>query len=211
MLPPSFVEEASFEALVGGLIAGVDEVGRGPWAGPVVASAMVILDKESFLESFSSVRDSKALSKGRREALEADLKVSSSLAWALGQADVEEIDRLNILQATFLAMKKALEALQKQVPSLKGFLVDGTGVPPSDLPGRALVKGDQKSWSVAAASILAKVSRDRQMAELAKLYPAYGWERNAGYGTRQHQEALERFGVTPYHRRSFAPVARLLG
>ncbi|MFV0473643.1 MAG: ribonuclease HII [Pikeienuella sp.] len=185
-----------------GPVAGVDEVGRGPWAGPVVAAA-VILDPARIPEGLN---DSKKLSAKRREALMAALEDAAEIG--LGAASVEEIDRLNILQASFLAMRRALAAL----PRAPGFaLIDGNRVLPGlPCPAEAVVKGDGRSLSIAAASIAAKVTRDALMAELAKAHPEYGWERNAGYGVAAHRAALLAHGVTPHHRRSFRPIHNML-
>ncbi|MEX2518711.1 MAG: ribonuclease HII [Paracoccaceae bacterium] len=184
-------------------VAGVDEAGRGPWAGPVVASA-VILDIGS---APAGLNDSKKLTARRRETLFDALHASGS--WiGVGVATVEEIDRLNILRAADLAMVRALAALARRA----GFaLIDGNRIPPGlPCPAAALVGGDGRSLSIAAASIIAKVTRDRVMAELALSHPGYGWERNAGYGVPAHRAALIRLGVTPHHRRSFRPIHNML-
>ncbi|GHC26853.1 RNase HII [Gemmobacter caeni] len=185
-----------------GPIAGVDEVGRGPLCGPVTAAA-VILDHAHLPEGIS---DSKTLSSATRERLAEEIQASALVG--IGHASVEEIDALNILQASFLAMRRAVAALAVA----PGFvLVDGNRLPPG-LPcaGQAVVKGDGRSLSIAAASIVAKVARDRIMVDLAQQHPGYGWERNAGYPTRDHLQALLDFGVTPHHRRSFRPVHNIL-
>ncbi len=183
------------------LIAGVDEAGRGPLAGPVVAAA-VMLPSDFTLEGLT---DSKQLSPSRREALY-DCIQKEAIAIGIGMASPEEIDRLNILQAALLAMRRALEELS-HTPDF--ILVDGLyTVPHISQPQQALVKGDLRSPSVAAASILAKVTRDRLMQQLHREYPQYGWDQNKGYPTRTHYEALSRFGPTPYHRRSFRLTAR---
>lgn len=192
-----------FEIGVELLVAGVDEAGRGPLAGPVIAAA-VILDPD---RPIAGVNDSKLLSAPRRLRLEAAIQ-AQALAWALGRAEVEEIDRLNILQATLLAMQRAVAALD---PAPRRVLVDGDRCPRLGCPAQAIVKGDQKVAAIAAASILAKVARDREMEALDALYPGYGLARHKGYPTRDHVEALQRLGVTPVHRRSFAPVRDLLG
>ena len=185
-----------------GPVAGVDEVGRGPLAGPVVAAA-VILDPRRPIDG---LRDSKRLTPARREAL-AGLIRERALAWALGRAEVEEIDRLNILQATLLAMVRAVAGLAVP-PAL--VLVDGNRCPDLPMPCRALVKGDDRVAAIAAAAILAKVTRDAEMAELDTRHPGYGLAAHKGYPTREHLAALERLGPSPVHRRSFAPVRRLL-
>lgn len=191
----------SLERNAGGRVAGIDEAGRGPWAGPVVAAA-VILDPGDIP---AGLDDSKKLKAGRRESLLAEIQAKARVG--VGIAEVEEIDRLNILNATLLAMARAVENLG-EVPDLA--LVDGNRPPKLPCPLRCVVRGDATSLSIAAASIVAKVTRDRIMADLAATYPGYGWEGNAGYGTPEHQEALRRLGVTPRHRRSFAPVRDLL-
>lgn len=183
-------------------VCGVDEVGRGPWAGPVVAAA-VLFDAGRIPHG---VRDSKAISAARRVALFGEME--KSVRFGIGMASVAEIDRLNILQATFLAMRRAVAALP-EVPAFA--LIDGNKVP-GGLPcdARALVKGDGRSVSIAAASIIAKVTRDRIMADLARQFPGYGWETNAGYGTKAHQYGLARLGITPHHRCSFKPIHNML-
>lgn len=183
-------------------VCGIDEVGRGPLAGPVVAAA-VILDPAAIP---CGIDDSKRLTAARREALAQAILASAEVG--IGHADVGEIDRLNILQATFLAMTRAFAALARPVALA---LVDGNRLPALPCPARAVVGGDGLSLSIAAASIVAKVTRDRLMAELALSHPGYGWERNAGYPTAEHLAALARLGVTPHHRTSYAPVAALVG
>ncbi len=189
---------------VGGrvLLAGVDEVGRGPLAGPVVTAA-VILDPDQPIEG---LMDSKVLSEKRRETLEPLIK-ARALAWAIGRAEVEEIDTLNILHATLLAMQRAVAGL----PVRPGrVVVDGNRCPDFGCPAEAVVKGDQSVAEICAASILAKVCRDREMTELDAVYPGYGLARHKGYPTKQHLDALKQRGVTVIHRRSFGPVQRLL-
>ena len=185
------------------LIAGLDEAGRGPWAGPVVAAA-VILDTDRPIQGLA---DSKKLSSAQRERLAAAIKVHA-LCWAVGEATVAEIDQLNILQASLLAMRRSVMALSRAPGRL---LVDGNRLP-DDLPcpAVAIIKGDQTEACISAASIIAKTHRDALMVKLDRCYPQYGFARHKGYGTRQHQEALARYGVTPVHRHSFAPVRRLL-
>ncbi|TNE41462.1 MAG: ribonuclease HII [Alphaproteobacteria bacterium] len=191
----------SFEAEMPGRICGVDEVGRGPFAGPVVAAA-VMLDPKNIPDG---IEDSKRLSKLARERL-FDILIKTALV-GIGEASVEEIDDLNILNASLLAMRRAVSGLP-EVPD--GALVDGNRDPKLGLPTRLIVKGDALSLSIAAASIVAKVTRDRKMCEFATKYPQYGWEKNSGYGTAEHRKGLRDFGVTPLHRRSFAPIRALL-
>ncbi|MGB3276560.1 MAG: ribonuclease HII [Castellaniella sp.] len=188
---------------VDGLVAGVDEAGRGPLAGPVYAAA-VILDPARPIEGLD---DSKKLSAGRREVL-AGLIRERALAWAVAHADVEEIERLNILHATMLAMQRACQGLS-QAPAL--ILVDGNRVPPG-LPcqARAVVGGDALEPAISAASILAKTARDACCLELHARYPDYAFDRHKGYGTALHLARLAEFGPCPEHRRDFAPVRRLL-
>jgi len=178
-------------------LAGVDEAGCAPLAGPVVAGA-VILDRERFPRG---IDDSKNLTFEKREAIYA--KLVKVAAWAVGIATVEEIDRLNIYWARMLAMTRAVEALGIQPAWV---LVDGNACPRWDRPSKAIVDGDAKCRSIGAASIVAKVTRDRIMADHARDYPGYGWETNRGYGTPHHFRALQTLGLTPLHRRSFAPV-----
>ncbi len=197
--------DLALEQGLGGVVAGVDEVGRGPLAGPVVAAA-VVLDRATLSARLvAELDDSKKLPARRRAELAA--LVTASCAFGIGQAEVGEIDTLNILNATFLAMRRAYRALGVVAD---WALVDGNR-PPDGLgcPVRCVVGGDGISLSIAAASVVAKVYRDRLMAGLAAEWPGYGWERNAGYGTAQHLDALRRLGPTPHHRRSFAPVAQL--
>lgn len=198
--------DLSLEQTCKGVVCGVDEVGRGPLAGPVVACA-VILPPNPHPRLLAELDDSKKLSAKKREALYAIVMAEALVG--LGRAEVDEIDRINILKATFLAMRRAVEALGQPVELA---LVDGNQVP--SLPvGRVqcVVKGDGKSLSIAAASVVAKVTRDREMSELSQSFPGYGWERNAGYGTAEHMAAMRRIGLTPHHRKSFAPVRDLFG
>ncbi|MDV7338278.1 ribonuclease HII [Terasakiella sp. A23] len=190
-----------------GLVCGIDEAGRGPWAGPVTAAA-VIFDQSTLSPDLAqSLNDSKKLSAKKREALIDQIKAES--IWAVGEASVEEIDELNILQATFLAMRRAVTGLSTR-PDYA--LIDGNKLPPElGVPGHPVVKGDGLSCSIAAASIIAKVTRDQEMAKLAEEYPGYGWEKNAGYGVKLHQEGLMRLGVTPHHRKSFKPIKKIMG
>lgn len=190
------------EAALGARVAGIDEVGRGPWAGPVVAAA-VILDPERLP---LGIDDSKRLPPSRRKTLDGLIRAAAK--FGLGRASVEEIDAMNIAQATALAMRRAVAAL----PEPPDFaLIDGAQVPPG-LPcaARSLIGGDGLSLAVAAASILAKVARDQIMTELARDHPGYGWERNFGYGVPEHAAALDRLGVTPHHRHSFRPIHNIL-
>lgn len=184
-----------------GRVAGVDEAGRGPLAGPVVAAA-VILDP---LRPIAGLRDSKRLSPARRERLYEEI-THSALAWAVGRAEAAEIDRINILQATLLAMQRAVVALQ---PGAEQVLVDGNRCPALACPAQAIVRGDDRVAAISAASIIAKVSRDREMLELDARYPGYGLAQHKGYPSKAHLEALERLGPTPQHRLSFAPVRRV--
>ena len=184
------------------LVCGVDEVGRGPLAGPVVAAA-VVLDPARGIEGLA---DSKKLAPARREALYLEIR-KKALAWSLGRAEVEEIDRLNILQASLLAMRRAVEALPLAVDHA---LVDGNRLPELPCSAEAIVGGDGIEPCISAASILAKVSRDREMVELDRLYPGYGLARHKGYPTRAHLEALRALGASEIHRRSFGPVRKIL-
>jgi ribonuclease HII len=200
----------SREAAAGGKVAGVDEVGRGCWAGPVFAAAAILSPRAATAPDLAALDDSKAIGKRVRERCFDALQRAADAgeAWlALGRAEVEEIDELNILGATMLAMQRAVAALPV---APNAVLVDGNRVPDLPQPAEAVIGGDGRVLSIAAASIYAKVSRDRIMAELAQTCPGYGWERNAGYGTRQHQEALASLGPTRHHRKSFAPIKKIL-
>lgn len=197
--------DLSLERTCGGIVAGVDEAGRGPWAGPVVAAA-VILPAALPDTLLNGLDDSKKLSAARRKRLFAELAACAEIG--IGAASVAEIDRDNILRATFTAMRRALAALSRQPDTA---LIDGNRLPPGLLcAARTVIRGDGLSLSIAAASIVAKVTRDRTMTALAIRYPDFGWERNAGYGTRQHRDGLSSAGVTRHHRHSFAPIAKML-
>jgi len=184
------------------LLAGVDEVGRGPLAGDVVAAA-VILDPA---QPIAGLRDSKKLSQRQRETLAVQIR-ERALAWALGRASVAEIDQINILQASLLAMRRAVESLTVQPEYV---LVDGKRLPVWSYAAGAVVKGDDRFAEIAAASILAKEQRDGEMVVLDRQYPGYGLASHKGYPTAQHLAALREHGVTPLHRKSFAPVRKLL-
>jgi len=185
-----------------GLVCGIDEAGRGPLAGPVVAAA-VILDPE---QPIIGLNDSKKLSEKKRDVL-AILIRERAVAWAVAEATVEEIDRFNILQATLLAMQRAVAGLAVRPTAA---LVDGNRCPQLEIPVAAVIKGDGKIASIAAASILAKTVRDAGMLSLHANYPQYGFANHMGYPTAAHCQALETHGVSPVHRRSFGPVARQL-
>jgi ribonuclease HII len=195
-------DTASPEVNAGTIVAGVDEAGRGPLAGPVVAAAVVL----SVSYPIDGLADSKTLSALRREALAVQIRAHAS-AWALGMASVEEIDQLNILQATLLAMQRAVQGLA-MTPDL--VLVDGNHAPLLSCPVRTVVRGDALIKSISAASILAKVARDAILQDLDGEYPGYGFAVHKGYPTAAHQRALEILGPSPVHRRSFGPVRRLL-
>ena len=185
-----------------GLVAGVDEAGRGPLAGPVIAAA-VILDPEKPIDG---LMDSKAISEKKRDSLFEQIK-EYSLSWGVGRADVAEIDEINILQASLLAMKRAVEAL---APRPGTVLVDGNQLPQVDCPAQAIIKGDSKVQEISAASIIAKVTRDREMCALDKEYPGYGLAKHKGYPTKLHMQALQELGVTEIHRCSYGPIKKLL-
>lgn len=203
---PSFSYEAQFPHPV----AGVDEAGCGPWAGPVVAAAVIFLAHQVPTSLLETIHDSKKLTKKKRENVYQQLLEGegSFLYHHIALASVSEIDRLNIAQANRLAMNRAIAGL---VITPNAALVDGNRNPHFPLPTQMIIKGDQLSFSIAAASILAKVKRDEIMQELDSLYPAYGWAKNAGYGTAQHIKALKDHGVTPHHRQSFMPIKEVMG
>ena len=217
---PDFALETTIRARLGErvLVIGLDEAGRGPWAGPVVAAAAWLDPQRCPAGLRRGLDDSKRLSPARRaellEMLE-DSAARGTVALGLGAAGVAEIDEINILQATLRAMARAAADLTAGLAARGGrapdaALVDGNRLPELPCPAEAVVGGDGLSLSIAAASILAKVTRDRRMAALAKAHPGYGWERNQGYGTAEHRAALARLGVTPEHRRSFRPVREAL-
>ena len=195
-------EQAPLDWNAPGLLAGVDEAGRGPLAGPVFAAA-VILDE---LHPIKGLADSKKLSPRRRDALYDEIR-AKALCCSVAQASVEEIDRVNILQATMLAMRRAVDGLRLKPAKV---LVDGNRLPVLDVRAEAIVQGDAKVAAISAASILAKVERDRWCEGIDAEYPAYGFARHKGYGTADHLQALRAHGPTPWHRRSFAPVAQCL-
>lgn len=186
----------------GELLAGVDEVGRGPLAGDVVAAA-VILDPQKPIEGLA---DSKKLSDKRRQQL-AQLIEENALCWYVARASVEEIDRINILQATMIAMIRAVDGLSIRPEYVA---VDGNRMPDWNYIGETVVKGDDKVPAISAASILAKVCRDKEMCAFDQVYPGYGFSAHKGYGTKHHREAIERLGPSPIHRRSFEPVKSML-
>ena len=200
---PDFSHEKLYGFLEGKVVCGVDEVGRGPLAGPVVAAA-VILPPELPRGMKKEIRDSKKMTPQEREDLFEPLLAICSAS--IAEASVGEIDSLNILWASMLAMQRAVEGLQKLIDMA---LIDGNRCPKLSCPSVAIIAGDDKSLSIAAASILAKVTRDRMMRKLAAEHPGYGWERNFGYPTPEHLDALERLGLTHWHRTTFGPVARL--
>lgn len=194
-----------------GLIAGVDEAGRGPWAGPVVAGAVVFFNRKINPVLLNSLDDSKKLSAKKREELYKLIQteeIAGNLSYGIGEATAAEIDEINILQATFLAMRRAVAALKCKPDTA---LVDGNRTPTDfACQCKTVIKGDAKSFSIAAASIMAKVYRDRLMAELAQKYPWYGFEKNAGYGTKAHIDGLKQHGITPEHRKSYRPIAEII-
>jgi ribonuclease HII len=185
-----------------GLIAGVDEAGRGPLAGPVVAAAVILDD----LNPIKGLADSKKLTALKRDKLYDEIR-AKALCCSIAEASVEEIDALNILQATMLAMRRAVEGLRLKPNKV---LVDGNRLPVLDVLAEAIVKGDSKVQAISAASILAKVTRDRWCEQIDHEYPAYGFAKHKGYGTEAHMQALKTHGATPWHRKSFAPVAEVL-
>ena len=200
----------ALEDFHGGRVWGVDEVGRGPLAGPVVAAVVYIPPEKRGHPVWRDVQDSKKLSPVRREVLFEVIK--GQCVYGLGEASVAEIDQINILQATFLAMRRAMDmVIAANSPPDPFLLIDGNRRP-KDWPWECqpVVKGDSKSVSIAAASILAKVTRDRMMSQLAQDFPAYGWDRNAGYGTPEHLDALATHGITPHHRTSFSPITQMI-
>ncbi len=200
--PPDMSEELAAHSEGYARVCGIDEAGRGPLAGPVVAAAVILPPGYSL----PGLNDSKKLTARKREVLYAALMEDDAVQKCIAQATVQEIDELNILRATHLAMRRAAEGL----PGGADFcLIDGLPVPGFPLPGRSIVKGDARCLSIAAASILAKVWRDHYMNELDRQFPAYGFARHAGYGTKAHIQAIHEHGITAHHRRTFAPVTQL--
>ncbi len=200
-MPNLDLEKQYRDPLRESFIAGVDEAGRGPLAGPVSVSAVILPHhfKHSFLD------DSKKLSEKKREVLYEELTQNSEIKWVSRHLDASVVDEINILQATYRGMRECVLAL---IPQPHFVLIDGRDVPDFPLPSQGIIKGDQKSLSIAAASIIAKVERDRMMVQYAEEYPEYGFEKHKGYGTKAHLAALEKHGPCPIHRCSFQPVAQ---
>lgn len=194
-----------------GVVCGIDEAGRGPWVGNVVAGAVVIIDRNLCPELLQNLNDSKKLSKTKREKLYALLREAEKqgqVAIGVGEATPAEIDQYNILQATFMAMRRAVANVSQQ-PDFA--IIDGNRAPKDfAIPTKTVIKGDAKSYSISAASIVAKVYRDREMEQLAQKYPYYGFEHNAGYGTKDHIEGLKKYGIIPEHRKSYKPIKEFL-
>lgn len=201
---PDFTAEKALLQTGKAIVIGVDEVGRGPWAGPVVAAAVCLNPNDLPV----GATDSKKLSAKKREVLSAEIKQKAK--WCIAEASVEEVDTLNIREATLLAMKRAVDGLNLVVDHT---FIDGNAMPKNLVSQTAecVIKGDSKVMSIACASIIAKVYRDAMMAKLSEQFPHYAWERNAGYGTKAHQEGLAVHGITPHHRKSFKPIQVLLG
>jgi ribonuclease HII len=206
---PDFSFEEFFGARRGRVIAGIDEVGRGPWAGPVFAAAVALSLPDCPASFATEIDDSKVLKASQRAALAEEIAACGPVG--IGQASVAEIDALNILNASLLAMRRALDALVRASgQAVDVALVDGNQDPGLACATQLIVKGDARSISIAAASIVAKVTRDRLMGELALRHPGYGWEHNMGYGTKDHRNGLALLGPSPEHRRSFACIKQYL-
>ena len=206
---PDFSLEESLGLSTSAVIVGVDEVGRGPLAGPVTAAAVFVDRQKITLDLSTKIDDSKKVPQKKRATISKQIECMAIIG--IGWASSGEIDQLNILEATMIAMQRAVLSLRKQIILDPDYiLIDGNKVPSFDFPSKAIVRGDEKSLSIAAASIVAKSKRDAFMASLSKLYPCYGWEKNAGYGTREHLAAIEREGITVHHRRSFKPITNYL-
>jgi len=203
---PDFKFEDEARARGYQIIAGIDEAGRGPWAGPVVAGAVILTHDDISDELLNGLDDSKKLSHKKREVLYP--LIMNKAQTGVGIATVDEIDELNILGGTLLAMQRAFNSLGSPVADYA--LIDGNRLPELPCKAMTVVKGDRLSLSIAAASIIAKVTRDRIMTELANDFPGYGWQNNAGYGTRQHIAALNSLGITEHHRKTFAPIRKIL-
>ena len=206
---PDFSLEESLGLSTRAVIVGVDEVGRGPLAGPVTAAALFVDRQKITLDLMTKIDDSKKIPQKQRATISKQIEGIAIIG--IGWASSSEIDQLNILEATMLAMQRAIFSLNKQIILDPDYiLIDGNKVPRLDFPSKAIVRGDEKSLSIAAASIVAKNKREAFMTSLSKLYPGYGWEKNAGYGTGEHLAAIEREGITVHHRRSFKPIANYL-
>jgi ribonuclease HII len=202
-MPCSFEHEEALRQTGVSVIAGIDEAGRGPLAGPVVAAAVILPDGFSH----EKLTDSKKLTEPQRETIYLELTSRADICWTASVSEPDEIDRINILRATHQAMRRAAAALAT-LP--QHVLIDGLPVLPFPFPQTAIVKGDAKSFSIAAASVIAKVTRDRIMLEMDALYPVYGFAQHKGYGTGLHLERLRKHGPSPIHRKTFAPVAKQL-
>lgn len=200
-----------FENQHSGFVCGIDEAGRGPWVGPVVAGAVIFINRDINNEILENLDDSKKLSARKRERLYELLleeEKRGNLTYGIGLASAKEIDELNILQATFLAMSRAVECLKIKPETA---LIDGNRTPKSfACKSECIIKGDSLSYSISAASILAKVYRDNLMKKMAQDFPGYGFEKNAGYGTKEHIEGLKKYGVTIEHRKSYRPIKEFL-
>ena len=198
-----------YENKISGMICGVDEVGRGPWAGPVLSCAVILKDNDLPISIKKILDDSKKLTDKKRLALFEPLK--QHCHYCIATASVDEIDELNILQASLLSMKRAIEGLNKMLENkISHALIDGNQKVNISIPQTTIVKGDSISFSIASASVIAKVSRDLMMSELAKQHPHYSWERNAGYGTLDHKKGIENYGICQHHRKSFAPIKKAM-
>lgn len=208
-IPPKPLQKPNldFERSHPGLVVGIDEVGCGPWAGPLLSGAAYIDLNILSEKHFEGITDSKLLSPAKREKAFNYLSTLRGFHWAVGEVSSSEIDALGLSKSLFRAMEMAAQNLN--LPKIDFGLVDGIRMPPLNFPCQCLVKGDQKSLSIAAASIMAKVIRDKIMKELHEQFPHYGWDKNAGYGTALHREGLLKYGITPYHRKSFKPVGVL--
>ena len=206
---PKMRPDFSLEDNINGIVCGIDEVGRGPLAGPVVAACVYIPEKIRETAWVKELNDSKKLSAKKREVL--NTLIQENCICGIDILDIEVIDQINILQATLRSMSNAFNTFQAKCPEpIAHALVDGNKAPKLPCSVATVIKGDSKSVSIAAASIVAKVTRDTLMAELAKDYPQYGWHSNVGYGAKTHIEAIHEHGITPHHRRSFEPVKSLL-
>lgn len=202
---PSF----KFESELSGPVCGLDEVGRAPLAGPVVAACVYIPESKRRKRVWSKVNDSKLLSRAQREALYGEIAEYSY--FAIGEACPREVEQVNIVQASFKAMQRAyLKMTETAGIHIQNALIDGNSVPPFPCSAHPIIKGDRISCSIAAASIMAKVTRDRYMMRLAEEFPHYGWESNVGYGTKAHLQGIEKYGITPHHRTSFAAVRNFI-
>lgn len=208
---PDFVHENQMKKLYGSFVAGLDEVGRGSLFGPVFACCTIILDQEEFIRNFSKIDDSKKLSRQKRNYFNQEMISCGFIKFGLGEATNTEVDQINVIQASLLAMQRAYDNLISATKlEVNSALVDGIFTPDLKIPSSAIIKGDSASYTIAAASVIAKVHRDNLLINFSKQFPEYDLENNSGYGTKKHIAAIEKFGITEFHRKSYKPISEIL-